>query len=60
MKAKGSWPFRASGMPTTQASATRGWLVMACSMLPVQEDGLSVWFLLEAAEKGVWREPTAG
>jgi hypothetical protein len=34
-KAKGSWPLRASGMPTTQASVTRGCEVMACSRVPV-------------------------
>jgi hypothetical protein len=34
-KAKGSWPLRASGMPTTQASVMRGCEVMACSRVPV-------------------------
>ena len=34
-KAKGRWPFRASGMPTTQHSAIVGWEEMACSMEPV-------------------------
>lgn len=37
MKAKGSWPFRASGMPTTQHSATMGCEEMACSMEPVEK-----------------------
>jgi hypothetical protein len=32
--AKGRWPFRASGIPTTQHSATVGWDEMACSMEP--------------------------
>ena len=36
MKAKGRWPFMASGMPMTEASATRGEEVMACSMAPVE------------------------
>ena len=35
MKAKGRWPFKASGMPTTQHSAMVGWEEMACSMEPV-------------------------
>lgn len=34
MKAKGRWPLRASGMPTTQHSAMVGWEEMACSMEP--------------------------
>lgn len=38
IKAKGSWPFRESGTPTTLASATRGWLVIACSIEPVTVD----------------------
>ena len=33
-KAKGRWPFRASGMPTTQHSAMSGFEDMACSMDP--------------------------
>ena len=33
-KAKGRWPFRASGTPTTQHSAMVGWEEMACSMDP--------------------------
>jgi hypothetical protein len=33
-KAKGMWPFRESGMPTTQASPTEGCERMACSMAP--------------------------
>ena len=33
--AKGRWPLRASGMPTTQHSAMEGWEEMACSMEPV-------------------------
>lgn len=35
MKAKGRWPLRASGMPTTQHSAMVGWDEMACSMEPM-------------------------
>ncbi len=34
-KAKGRWPLSSSGMPTTLASVTSGWLVMACSRVPV-------------------------
>ena len=34
MKAKGRWPLRASGMPTTQHSATAGCENMTCSMDP--------------------------
>ena len=34
MKAKGRWPLRLSGMPTTQHSAMVGWVEMACSMEP--------------------------
>lgn len=33
--ANGRWPFRASGMPTTQHSAIVGCEEMACSMEPV-------------------------
>ena len=32
--AKGRWPLSASGIPTTQHSATDGWEEMACSMEP--------------------------
>lgn len=32
--AKGRWPLRASGIPTTQHSATCGWEEIACSMDP--------------------------
>lgn len=35
MNAKGRWPLRASGMPTTQHSATAGWEEIACSIEPV-------------------------
>ena len=34
MNAKGRWPLRASGMPTTAHSAMEGWEEMACSMEP--------------------------
>lgn len=34
MNAKGSCPFSESGIPTTLASAIKGWLVMACSIDP--------------------------
>lgn len=33
-KAKGRWPLRASGMPTTLASEMSGWERMACSIAP--------------------------
>ena len=33
-KAKGRWPFRASGTPTTAHSATEACEEMACSMEP--------------------------
>ena len=36
MNAKGRWPFRASGMPTTAHSAMEGWEEMACSMEPAR------------------------
>ena len=32
--AKGRWPLRESGMPTTQHSAIVGWEEMACSIEP--------------------------
>ena len=35
MKAKGRWPFNASGIPTTAASAMEGCEVTACSIAPV-------------------------
>lgn len=35
MNAKGRWPLRGSGMPTTLASPTSGWERMACSIAPV-------------------------
>jgi hypothetical protein len=34
--ANGKWPFRLSGMPTTQHSAMDGCEEMACSMVPVR------------------------
>jgi hypothetical protein len=34
-KAKGRWPFRASGIPTTQHSVMSGCVEMACSIEPV-------------------------
>lgn len=35
MNAKGRWPLRVSGIPTTQHSAMEGWVEMACSIEPV-------------------------
>jgi hypothetical protein len=37
-KAKGRWPFREPGMPTTQASPTEGCERMACSIAPDEEE----------------------
>lgn len=34
-KAKGTWPFMLSGIPTTATSVTAGWEPMACSIAPV-------------------------
>ena len=34
MNANGRWPFRESGMPTTQHSAMEGWEEIACSIEP--------------------------
>ena len=39
-KLKGSWPFRASGTPTTQLSAMSGWDAMVCSIKPGTYDQL--------------------
>lgn len=35
MNANGRWPFRESGMPTTQHSAMEGWEEIACSIEPI-------------------------
>ena len=49
-KAKGRWPFSASGMPTTQHSAMVGWDDIACSMEPVRFQLACVY------NKGEWTD----